>query len=138
MLQIVELDPKTKALQIRSSINDQDVVLMGSIANAHLFLRYKERSYIGYSHWNPDMYEGGVMVGERVCGTALHQMLEFICEGKNLSGRELEAYFDEFVVDDQHIKLRVWIRTPYNVFAYVYHVKRLDFYALPEALFAAV
>ena len=133
MIQIVDLDPKTKALQL-SSREGQEVVLLGNIADAHLFLRYNGRSYIGYSYWNPDMYEDGVMVGERVCGTALHELLAFTCAGKNLSGRELQAYFDEFVADDQRIKLRVWIRTPYNVSADVYHVKRLEFYALPAAL----
>ena len=134
MIEIVELDANTKALQIASSSSSSGVqVQLGSIANCNLFLRYNGRMYVGCSCWTPDLYEGGVLVSKRGAGALLHQTLEFICAGNNHTDRELFAFFDEFVADESQVALRVWIRTPYPV-ADLDHVQHLKFYALPAAL----
>ena len=127
-LQIVQLDPQTKALQLRSGPEPSEIHL-GSIADANLFLRYNGSTYVGYSYWNPDVYGlNGVLLSERASGIPLHTTLELLCSGRlDLDVRE--AFFDEFVADDRRAALRVWIR-----WGQLYHVKRLRFYALPPGV----
>ena len=126
--QIDQLDPQTKALQLRSGPEHSEIHL-GSIADAHVFLRYNGSTYVGYSFWNPDVYGlNGVLLSERASGIPLHTTLELLCSGRlDLDVRE--AFFDEFVADDQQAALRVWIR-----WGQQYHVKRLQFYALPPGV----
>ena len=57
-----------------------------------------------------------MLLSERASGIPLHTTLEFLCSGK-LNLDEREAFFDEFVADDQQAALRVWIR-----WVEVYHV----------------
>ena len=125
---IVQHDPQTEALKLRSGPEHSEIHL-GSITDAHLFLHYNGSKYVGYSYWNSNMYgQNGVLLSERASGIPLHTTLELLCSGKlNLDVRE--AFFDEFVAYDRQAALRVWIR-----WGEVYHVKRLKFYALPDAL----
>ena len=125
---IVQLDPQTKALQLRSGPEHSEI-LLGSISDAHLFLRYNGSTYCGYSYWNPDVYGlNDVFLSERASGIPLHTTLELLCSGRlDLDVRE--AFFDEFVADDRQAALRVWIRCRQQ-----YHVKRLKFCALPPGV----
>ena len=50
-----------------------------------------------------------MLLSERASGIPWHTTLEFLCSGK-LNLDEREAFFDEFVADDQQAALRVWIR----------------------------
>ena len=106
---IIQLDPKTKALQIRSGADDSEIHL-GSIADAQLFLLYNGWTYVAYSHWNPG--NDGVLLSERMSGIPLHKL--------NLL-EEREAFFDEFVAGNRQSALCIWIRLDD-----VYHVKRLS------------
>ena len=124
---IVQLNSqKTKALQLLSGPEPTEIHL-GSIADAHLFLRYNGSTYVGYSYWNPDVYGlNGALLSERASGIPLHTTLELLCSGGRLELDVSQAFFDEFVADDRQAALRVWIR-----WGQLYHVKRLKFYALP-------
>ena len=129
--QIVQLDPQTKALQLRSGPNHSEIHL-GSIADAHLFLHYTGRRTLGTPTGIP------TCTGRMVCSWASAPLAfhctrpsncwVLLCEGK-LNLDEREAFFDEFVADDLQVALRVWI-----CWGEVYHMKRLKFYALPDAL----
>ena len=118
---IVQLDPQTKAVQLRSG-PDHSEIHLGSTADARLFLRYNGSTYVGYSYWNPDVYWlNGVLLSERASGIPLHTTLELLCSGRlDLDVRE--AFFDEFVADDRQAALPVWVR-----WGELYHVKRLKF-----------
>ena len=75
---IVQLDPQTKAVQLLSGPENSEIHL-GSIADAHLLLRYNGSTYVGYSYWKPDVYGlNGVLLSERASGIPLHTTLDDI------------------------------------------------------------
>ena len=78
---IVQLNSqKTKALQLLLSGPEPTEIHLGSIADAHLYLRYNGSTYVGYSYWNPDVYGlNGALLSERASGIPLHTTLELLC-----------------------------------------------------------
>ena len=89
--QIVQLDPQTKALQLRSGPEHSEIHLC-SIADAHLFLHSNGSTYVGYSYWNPYVYwQNGVLLSECASGIPLHttlKLLSIALRGQAQSRRE--------------------------------------------------